>query len=294
MSGSDPNERGVAHAQHVHPRPVLQGVAKGRRRAQAVLLRVVVAGRLDVPGQRGPEAREARPDRLEGDRLGSPDRDARRRSSGRRRRSSTTRASSATVTEPCSRSIRPRLTVVMWPARTTFSMLRSRSSSHVPSVGALAIVGVTDRSMRCMMPASSSRRNSSSNDAASTAAPHHVGDHAQVDRPGRAGSPPGSASTGRGGAPSRSRRGRPRARAATRTRRSRSCRTRRSTYWLGDSSVRGRSLTGITRAPSPTPNLGGVSAGMSGRGSGHRRRGSARAPRTAHRRSAEANVRSPT
>ena len=36
------------------------------------------------------------------------------------------------------------------------------------------------------------------------------------------------------------------------------------TYWLGVSSQPTRSLTGITRAPSATPNLGGVSAGMSG------------------------------
>ena len=37
-----------------------------------------------------------------------------------------------------------------------------------------------------------------------------------------------------------------------------------TTYWLGASSSRARSLTGITRAPSATSNGGGVSAGMSG------------------------------
>ena len=36
------------------------------------------------------------------------------------------------------------------------------------------------------------------------------------------------------------------------------------TYVLGSSSHAGRSLTGITLAPSDTPNLGGVSAGISG------------------------------
>ncbi len=35
-------------------------------------------------------------------------------------------------------------------------------------------------------------------------------------------------------------------------------------HWLESPSERTRSLTGITRAPSATPNFGGVSAGMSG------------------------------
>ena len=37
-----------------------------------------------------------------------------------------------------------------------------------------------------------------------------------------------------------------------------------TTYWLGASSRCTRSLTGTTRAPSPTANFGGSSAGMSG------------------------------
>ena len=52
----------------------------------------------------------------------------------------------------------------------------------MPSVGALAIVGVTDRSMRSMIPASSSRGIRSSSDLASAAAAQQVGDHAEVDR----------------------------------------------------------------------------------------------------------------
>ena len=40
----------------------------------------------------------------------------------------------------------------------------------MPRVGALAMVGVTERSMRSMMPASSRPRNRSSNDAAVPAA----------------------------------------------------------------------------------------------------------------------------
>ncbi len=48
-------------------------------------------------------------------------------------------------------------------------MLRSRSSSHRPSVGALAIVGVTDGSIRSMIPASSSCPKSSGSDLASAA-----------------------------------------------------------------------------------------------------------------------------
>ena len=82
----------------------------------------------------------------------------------------TTSASSAMATDPSARSILPRRTVSMWPRRTTFSMVRSSSSSQVPRVGALAIVGVTERSMRSMMPASSSRRNRSGNEAAAAAA----------------------------------------------------------------------------------------------------------------------------
>ena len=43
------------------------------RRAQPVALAVVVAGRLDVAGERGVEAREAGPDRLEPDLVRPPD-----------------------------------------------------------------------------------------------------------------------------------------------------------------------------------------------------------------------------
>ena len=49
-------------------------------------------------------------------------------------------------------------------------MVRSRSSSHWASVGVFAMVGVTDRSMRSITPASSRRRNRSSGDAAAAAA----------------------------------------------------------------------------------------------------------------------------
>ena len=37
-----------------------------------------------------------------------------------------------------------------------------------------------------------------------------------------------------------------------------------TTYWLGASLSRARSLTGITRTPPSTSNGGGVSSGMSG------------------------------
>ena len=37
-----------------------------------------------------------------------------------------------------------------------------------------------------------------------------------------------------------------------------------TTYWLGASSSRARSLTGTTRASRETPNGGGLSAGMLG------------------------------
>ena len=49
-------------------------------------------------------------------------------------------------------------------------MVRSSSSSHVPSVGVFAIVGTTSRSIRSITPAASRRRNRSSSDSASAAA----------------------------------------------------------------------------------------------------------------------------
>ena len=85
------------------------------------------------------------------------------------------------ATDPSAKSIRPRRTVSMWPRRTTCSMLRSSSSSQAPRVGALAMVGVTERSMRSMMPASSSRRNRSVKRGRRRRGLHHVGDHAEVD-----------------------------------------------------------------------------------------------------------------
>ena len=57
----------------------------------------------------------------------------------------------------------------MYPSRTTFSIVRSWSSSQVASVGVLAIVGVTERSMRSITPASSMPRNISSGVAAPAA-----------------------------------------------------------------------------------------------------------------------------
>ena len=117
------------------------------------------------------------------------------------------------------------------------------------SVGVLAIVGVTDRSMRSMMPASSSRRNRSSRDVAAVCRLH------ACRRPCR-GRPPGS-----GWITARlnihGSRGRTQQIASGSTPRP-SSQTQASvavlpepttTYWLGASSSRARSLTGITRAP---------------------------------------------
>ena len=52
----------------------------------------------------------------------------------------------------------------------TSSIVRTRSSSHVASVGVLAMVGVTAGSMRSMIPASSILTKASSGSAASAAA----------------------------------------------------------------------------------------------------------------------------
>ena len=58
----------------------------------------------------------------------------------------------------------------MWPSLTTRSIVRSRVSSHWASVGTFAIVGVTDRSIRSITPASSSKKNTWSGDVAAAAA----------------------------------------------------------------------------------------------------------------------------
>ena len=139
MSGSEPKRRRVPHAQDVHPSPSRASeLPYGRRRAEPVLLGVVVAGRLDVPGQRRPEAGEPGPDRLQGDRLRPPDRDA---AAGIFRPSAAQFTTSGVVRDARPtrrrRSIRPRSTVSMWPRRTTFSMVRSSSSSHVAEGGRL-------------------------------------------------------------------------------------------------------------------------------------------------------------
>ena len=78
MSGSEPNDiefrrpRMFIRAQSVRELPKDDG---GQSR---FFSRVVVAGRLDVPGERRPEAGEPGPDRLQRDRLGTPDRHQRR------------------------------------------------------------------------------------------------------------------------------------------------------------------------------------------------------------------------
>ncbi len=131
------------------------------------------------------------------------------------------------------------------------------------SVGAFAIVGVTDRSMRTRTPASSSPRNTSSRDVAAAAACMMS---AAMPR-NTAGSGCTTARLSIQGS-----------RGLTQQIRS------GSTPWaisqmqasvavlpdptmtnsLGARSRTARSLTGMTWAPSPTSNGGGVSAGMSG------------------------------
>ena len=142
----------------------------GVGRAQAVLMLVIGARRLHVADQCRPEAREAGPNRLQGDRrrAARPARAA--GSAGRTPRSAPRLRPSPTRPSPRSRVRRPGSARRRRPSRTTCSMLRSWSSSQVASVGAFAIVGVTEQSMRSMMRASSSRRNKSSSDVAAAAA----------------------------------------------------------------------------------------------------------------------------
>ena len=82
----------------------------------------------------------------------------------------TTTASRAMAASPSASTNRPGSHVRRWPSRTTRSIVRSRSSSHWASVGVFAIVGVTDRSMRSITPASSSWKNTSSGVEAAAAA----------------------------------------------------------------------------------------------------------------------------
>ena len=63
----------------------------------------------------------------------------------------------ASGTTPSSRMISRRVTCLMCPRRTTLSMVRSRSSSHIPMVGVLAIVGRTSLSILSITPTASSR-----------------------------------------------------------------------------------------------------------------------------------------
>ena len=65
-------------AQDLHHRPVGGCVRERRREAQPVLLGIIFAGCLHVPDQCRRQAGEARPDRLNRDRLVAPDRDQRR------------------------------------------------------------------------------------------------------------------------------------------------------------------------------------------------------------------------
>ena len=89
------------------------------------------------------------------------------------------RVRGASETVPPSSTISSRVTRRMWPRRTTRSIVRSSSSSHTPSVGVLAIVGMTSRSTRSITPAASRRRKRSSSDSASRRGRHRVGGEPQ-------------------------------------------------------------------------------------------------------------------
>ena len=242
--------RTFIRAQSVSEFPYEEGAA------EPVLLGVVDAGGLDVAGQSGPEAGEAGPDGLQRDPRAARSGPAAGSSDRRRHSSRPARRRRARPSPPPGRAGRGRATR-MWPRRTTCSMLRSRSSSHVPRVGALAIVGVTDavdpqHDPGVLEPpeevvAATGRRPR----PASSRRP------CPGRWPGPAGSAPGSASTGRAAAPSRSRRGRRRGPAARRRRRSRSCPSPRRRTGSAPPPACTRSLTGTTRAPSATSNFGG-------------------------------------
>ena len=70
----------------------------------------------------------------------------------------TTSVPGASGSDPSSKTISRPVTCWMCPRRTTWSIVRSRSSSHSPRVGVLAIVGRTSVSIRSITPAASRRR----------------------------------------------------------------------------------------------------------------------------------------
>ncbi len=142
-------------------------------------------------------------------------------------------------------------------------MVRSFSSSHIARVGVLAMVGKTEWSSRNRTPASSIRRNMSSNEAASPAACITSATMPKM----MAGSGWISARFSIHGS-----RGRTQQIASGSTPRASNQMIESVavlpeptiTYSLAVSSVRTRSLGGITRTSSATPKLGGDSEGMSG------------------------------
>ena len=102
-------------------------------------------------------------------------------------------------------------------------------------MGVFAMVGVTERSMRSMMPALLQPEEQVVQRRRGLRRLHHVGDHAEVDGRIRLDRAPGSASTGRGAAPSRSRPG-PRPRASSQMHASVAVLPDpTTTYWLGAS-----------------------------------------------------------
>ena len=128
----------------------------------------------------------------------------------------------------------------------------------------MAIVGMTVRSMRSMMPASSSRRNRSSSEVASAAAcivsaamPRKIaGSGWTTARLIIHGSRGRTQQIASGSTP----------RASSQMQASVAVLPDpTTTYWLGASSSRARSLTGSTRASSPTPNGGRLLRGDAGR-----------------------------
>ena len=126
---------------NLHLRPAGRVVREGVGRAQAVALAVVVPCCFHEASERRAEAREADADRLEPDLVRTPEGNQWRVLQSRKRRSAP-RATRARVERRRRRGrSRRAATCLMCPRRTTFSMVRSRSSSHAPSVGVLAIVG---------------------------------------------------------------------------------------------------------------------------------------------------------
>ncbi len=175
MSGSAPNAARRDRSPRLHPRPLDGAVRVAVRRAQAVALAVVVAGGLDVAGQRGAEAGEPGADGLEPDRVGAPDRHQRRVLQARRRAVHDERARRRAG--PTRRRARSRRAATLLDVPQAHDVLDRAQQVELPrgeGGGPGHRRARPRRSMRSITPAASRRRKRSSSDVGVGGRRHRV------------------------------------------------------------------------------------------------------------------------